>query len=49
VLDHSGHIIGSIAIVGPTQFIAPEPSRKQIDAVVGAAQRISRALGWRQH
>ena len=49
VLDHSGHIIGSIAIVGPTQFIAPEPSRKQIDAVVGAAQRISSALGWRRH
>ena len=31
------------------ESIAPEPNRKQIDAVVGAAQRISSALGWRRH
>jgi DNA-binding IclR family transcriptional regulator len=49
VFDHSARIVGSIAIVGPTQFIAPEPSRAQIEAVVGTAQRISRALGWRPH
>jgi DNA-binding IclR family transcriptional regulator len=49
VLDHSARIVGSIAIVGATQFIPPEPGRAQIDAVVGAARRISRALGWRQH
>jgi IclR family acetate operon transcriptional repressor len=49
VFDHSARICGSIAIVGATQFIAGEPSRSQIEAVVGAAQRISRALGWRQH
>jgi IclR family transcriptional regulator, acetate operon repressor len=47
VFDHSARMIGSIAIVGATQFIPPEPNRAQIDAVVGAAQRVSRALGWR--
>lgn len=47
VLDHTGRIAGSIAIVGATQFIPPEPARAQIDAVVGAARRISSALGWR--
>jgi IclR family transcriptional regulator, acetate operon repressor len=49
VLDHSARMVGSIAIVGATQFIAPEPSRAQIDAVVGAARRISRALGWKDN
>jgi DNA-binding IclR family transcriptional regulator len=49
VLDHSARIVGSIAIVGATQFIPPEPGRTQIHAVVGAARRISRALGWRPH
>jgi DNA-binding IclR family transcriptional regulator len=47
VFDHSARMIGSIAIVGATQYIPPEPSRAQIDAVVGAAQRVSRALGWK--
>jgi DNA-binding IclR family transcriptional regulator len=49
VFDHSARMVGSIAIVGATQFIPPEPGRGQIDAVLGAARRISRALGWRQH
>lgn len=49
VFDHSGCMVGSIAIVGATQFIPPQPGRTQIDAVVGAAKRISSALGWRQH
>jgi DNA-binding IclR family transcriptional regulator len=49
VFDHSARMIGSIAIVGATQFIAPEPARSQIDAVVGAARGISRALGWKGH
>jgi DNA-binding IclR family transcriptional regulator len=49
VLDHAARIVGSIAIVGATQFIPPQPGRAQIDAVLGAARRISRALGWRQH
>jgi len=47
VFDHSARMVGSIAIVGATQFIPPEPGRAQIDAVVGAAQRVSRALGWK--
>jgi len=47
VLDHSARMVGSIAIVGATQFIPPEPSRAQIEAVVSAARRISRALGWK--
>ncbi|MCC6778073.1 MAG: IclR family transcriptional regulator [Hyphomicrobiales bacterium] len=46
VFDHTGGMTGSIAIVGATQFIPPEPARAQIEAVVGAARRISRALGW---
>jgi DNA-binding IclR family transcriptional regulator len=49
VLDHSAQMVGSIAIVGATQFIAAEPGRAQIDAVVGAARRISQALGWKEH
>jgi DNA-binding IclR family transcriptional regulator len=49
VLDHSARMVGSIAIVGATQFIPPEPGRAQIEAVVGAAQRISRALGWKNN
>ena len=49
VFDHSARMVGSIAIVGATQYIPPEPARAQIEAVVGAAQRISRALGWKQH
>jgi DNA-binding IclR family transcriptional regulator len=49
VFDHSARMVGSIAIVGATQFIAPEPARSQIDAVVGAARGISRALGWKGH
>lgn len=49
VFDHSARMIGSIAIVGATQYIPPEPARAQIEAVVGAAQRVSRALGWKQH
>jgi hypothetical protein len=40
-------MVGSIAIVGATQFIPPEPARAQIEAVVGAARRISLALGWK--
>src|SRR5258705_23479 len=47
VLDHSARMVGSIAIVGATQFIPPEPSRAQIEDVVCAALRISRALRWK--
>jgi DNA-binding IclR family transcriptional regulator len=47
VYDHSARMVGSIAIVGATQFIPREPARAQIEAVVGAARRISHALGWK--
>jgi DNA-binding IclR family transcriptional regulator len=49
VFDHSARMVGSIAIVGATQFIPREPARAQIEAVVGAARRISRALGWKDN
>jgi DNA-binding IclR family transcriptional regulator len=49
VFDHSARMIGSIAIVGASQSIPPEPGRAQIEAVVGAARRISRALGWKDN
>jgi DNA-binding IclR family transcriptional regulator len=48
VFDHSARMIGSIAIVGATQFIRPEPDWSQIEAVAGAAKRISQALGWKR-
>lgn len=47
VLDHRRQYVGAIAVVGSTQFLAAQPSREQIAQVTGAAQRISRALGWR--
>lgn len=47
VLDHHGDLVGSIAIVGATQFISPVPDDAQVAEVVGAAGRISRSLGWR--
>jgi IclR family acetate operon transcriptional repressor len=47
VLDHAACLAGSVAIVGATELIHAEPNRKQIEAVIGAAKRISTALGWR--
>jgi DNA-binding IclR family transcriptional regulator len=49
VFDHSGRMAGSVAIVGATQFIQADPSRVQVEAVMKAAKRISRALGWKGH
>lgn len=49
VFDHSGRMAGSVAIVGATQFILADPSRVQVEAVMKAAKRISRALGWKGH
>jgi DNA-binding IclR family transcriptional regulator len=42
-------MVGSIAIVGATQFIPAEPNRAQVEAVVDAARRISRKLGWKDN
>jgi DNA-binding IclR family transcriptional regulator len=49
VFDHSGRMVGSIAIVGATQFIPAEPNRAQVEAVVDAARRISRKLAWKDN
>ncbi|GGF54883.1 IclR family transcriptional regulator [Azorhizobium oxalatiphilum] len=47
VFDHRGALVGSLAIVGATQFIPPDPEDAQVSEVTGAAGRISRSLGWR--
>ena len=47
VFDHRGVIVGSIAIVGSTQVIAPKPVPAQLGAVVEAAHSVSRDLGWK--
>jgi len=46
VFDHRQILVGSIAIVGATQFIPPIPDPEQIREVVGSAARISRGLTW---
>jgi DNA-binding IclR family transcriptional regulator len=47
VLDHRGRACGALAIVGPTQMIAAQPTPEQIAEVTGAARRASLGLGWR--
>jgi DNA-binding IclR family transcriptional regulator len=47
IFDHRGAYAGAIAIVGSTQYIAATPTSQQVALVTGAAQRISRELGWR--
>lgn len=47
VFDHRKVLVGSIAIVGSTQFITPVPDPEQIREVVGTAARISRGLTWK--
>jgi DNA-binding IclR family transcriptional regulator len=47
VLDHRGVLVGSIAIVGSTQVIAPRPVPAHVGAVLEAARRVSRDLGWK--
>lgn len=47
VFDHRKVLVGSIAIVGATQFIPPVPDPEQIREVVGSAARISRGLTWK--
>jgi DNA-binding IclR family transcriptional regulator len=46
VFDHRGVLVGSIAVVGSTQFVAPKPAPAQIGAVLDAARRVSSDLGW---
>jgi DNA-binding IclR family transcriptional regulator len=47
VFDHRKVLVGSIAIVGATQFIPPVPDPEQIREVVSSAARISRGLTWK--
>lgn len=47
IFDHRGVLTGSLAIVGATQFIPPDPEAAQVADVTGTARRISRSLGWR--
>jgi DNA-binding IclR family transcriptional regulator len=47
VLDHRGVLVGSIAVVGSTQVIAPKPTAAQIAAVLDAARSVSHDLGWK--
>lgn len=47
VFDHRNDLVGSIAIVGSTQVISERPKDALVAAVLAAAQRISRALGWK--
>jgi IclR family KDG regulon transcriptional repressor len=46
VFDAAGTLAGAVAIVDSVQFIAPHPSADQIDKTVGAARRVSAALGY---
>jgi DNA-binding IclR family transcriptional regulator len=46
VRDHRGDFAGAIAIVGSTQYIEARPAEAQLQAVQGAARRISGRLGW---
>lgn len=47
VFDHRGVLVGSIAIVGSTQVIAPKPAPAQLGAVIEAARSVSHDLGWK--
>jgi DNA-binding IclR family transcriptional regulator len=47
VFDHSNRLVGSIAIVGSTQFIPDRPKEDLVGEVLAAAQRICSALGWK--
>jgi IclR family transcriptional regulator, KDG regulon repressor len=44
IIDASGTLVGTVAIVDLVQFIAAEPSKEQIRQVLGAAQLISKRL-----
>jgi len=47
VFDFRNQWRGTIAIVGPTQFIRAQPSNEQLAQVTAAAAEASRRLGWR--
>jgi DNA-binding IclR family transcriptional regulator len=47
IFDFRNELVGSVAIVGATQYIAETPSAAQVSDVVESARRISDSLGWR--
>jgi DNA-binding IclR family transcriptional regulator len=47
IFDYRNEWRGTIAIVGSTQFIGANPSKKQLSQVVEAAAEASRRLGWK--
>lgn len=49
VFNHLNEIVGSVAIVGATQFIPEEPKAEQIEEVLATGRRISERLGWRSN
>jgi IclR family transcriptional regulator, acetate operon repressor len=49
IFDHGNKIVGSVAIVGATQFIPVPPKPEQIEEVVATARRISERIGWRSN
>lgn len=49
IFDHDNRIVGSLAIVGATQFIPAIPMPEQVEEVVATARRISERIGWRSN
>lgn len=49
IFNHSNEIVGSVAIVGATQFIPVQPQPNQIEEVLATGRRISERLGWRNN
>lgn len=49
IFDHGNKIVGSVAIVGATQFIPAPPKSEQIEEVVATGRRISERIGWRSN
>lgn len=47
IFNHLGRYAGALAIAGSIQHIPATPPQEQIAAVLGAAQRVSRKLGWK--
>ena len=46
IFNHRNLYAGAIAIAGSIQYIPASPPPEQVRAVTGAAERISRKLGW---
>lgn len=47
IFNHLGNYVGAIAVAGSIQYIPSTPPQEQISAVLEAAERISRKLGWK--